>query len=101
MKALVIKTGTVVDIITMKGDYFIDSNNSPYKREELDFDNVPADAKTNPSLPFGFPGLFGPLNSQLCVQLAIQYMKDHREKGYTVEEVVNFVDTAMIAFKTL
>lgn len=101
MKALVIKTGSVVDIVTMKGDYFIDSNSSPYKREELDFDNIPIDTTINPPLPFGFSGLFGPLNSQLCVQLAIQYMKDHREKGYTVEEVVNFVDTAMIAFKTL
>lgn len=37
MKAKVIKTGEVVTLTDKKGDYYLDSDNNPYKEEELEF----------------------------------------------------------------
>ncbi len=45
MKARVIKTGVVVNIIDKNGDYYIDNNDNPYKECELEFgikDEIPA-----------------------------------------------------------
>lgn len=45
MKARVIKTGEVVNIIDKNGDYYIDTSNNPYKECELEFgikDEIPA-----------------------------------------------------------
>ena len=37
MKAKVIKTGEVVTLVDKKGDYYLDSDNNPYKEDELKF----------------------------------------------------------------
>lgn len=37
MKAKVIKTGEVVTLTDKQGDYYLDSNNNPYREDELKF----------------------------------------------------------------
>lgn len=37
MKAKVIKTGEVVILTDKQGDYYLDSNNNPYREDELEF----------------------------------------------------------------
>lgn len=37
MKAKVIKTGEVVTLTDKQGVYYLDSNNNPYKEDELEF----------------------------------------------------------------
>ena len=37
MKAKVIKTGEVVTLTDKQGDYYLDSNNNPYREDELEF----------------------------------------------------------------
>lgn len=37
MKAKVIKTGEVVSLTDKQGDYYLDSDNNPYKEDELEF----------------------------------------------------------------
>ena len=37
MKAKVIKTGEIVTLTDKQGDYYLDSDNNPYKEDELGF----------------------------------------------------------------
>lgn len=45
MRAELRKTGEVVTLIDKRGDYFIDSNGSPYKEAELRFGVLDTDIK--------------------------------------------------------
>lgn len=49
MKAKVIKTGEVVTLTDKQGAYYLDSNNNPYKEDELEFGVI--DDTTTPTDP--------------------------------------------------
>lgn len=52
MKAKVIKTGEVVTLYNKQGDYYLDSDNNPYKEDELEFGVIDDTiTPTNPVVP--------------------------------------------------
>ena len=51
MKAKVIKTGEIVTLTDKKGDYYLDSDNNPYKEDELEFGVI--DDTITPTDPMG------------------------------------------------
>ena len=100
MKAEVISSGKIVDLVTKRGEYFIDTDSNPYKEEELNFEVPIEDPKTD------FPPMFPPMpdfgrilglgNIQHGVQIAVQYMKDHPtaeadQVGYFVERLMKIL----------
>jgi len=98
MKAEVKSNGEIVELVTKRGEYYIDTNSNPYKEDELNFD-VPMDAKTDfPPMP-DFGRLLGFGNIQHGVQIAVQYMKDH--PSASPRDVGDYVERLMKILKTL
>ena len=97
MNAEVKSNGKIVNLVTKRGEYFIDSESNPYKEDELNFDvlvNGIENADYHPLPDFG--QLFGFGNIQHGVQIAVQYMKDHlsampREVGEFANEVMRYL----------
>lgn len=48
MKAKVIKTGEIVTLTDKQGVYYLDSNNNPYKEDELEFGVIDTTMPTDP-----------------------------------------------------
>lgn len=98
MKARVISSGAIVNLVTKRGEYFIDENSNPYKEEELDF-NVPADAQPDfPPLP-DFTRLFGMGTSEHGVRIAVQYMQN--QPNASADKVCEFVKQVMETIRKL
>ena len=98
MKAEVKSSGKIVDLVTKRGEYFIDTDSNPYKEDELNFDVLISDIKTDfPPMP-DFGKMFGFGNIQHGVQIAVQYMKDHpsaspRDVGDYVRQLMKILKT--------
>lgn len=95
MKALVKNTGHIVELVTKRGEYYIDTNSNPYKESELNFD-VPSDAIPDFQPMPEFSTILGFGNLQHSVLIAVQYMKDHPtampvEVGHFVQELMFFL----------
>lgn len=98
MKARVISSGAIVNLVTKRGEYFIDENSNPYKEEELDF-NVPADARPDFAPLPDFTKLFGMGVSEHGVRIAVQYMQNHPNASADV--VCEFVKQVMETIRKL
>ena len=98
MKARVIKTGAVVNLVTKRGEYFIDERSNPYKEDELDF-NVPADARPDFVQRPDFSRLFGMGVSEHGVRIAVQYMQN--QPNASADKVCEFVRQVMETISTL
>lgn len=98
MKARVIKTGAVVNLVTKRGEYFIDESSNPYKEEELDF-NVPADARPDFAPLPDFTKLFGMGVSEHGVRIAVQYMQN--QPNASADKVCEFVKQVMETIRKL
>lgn len=98
MKARVISSGAIVNLVTKRGEYFIDENSNPYKEEELDF-NVPADARPDFAPLPDFTRLFGMGVSEHGVRIAVQYMQNHPNASADV--VCEFVKQVMEMIRKL
>lgn len=109
MYAIVVKTDTVVELVTKQGNYFIDTDSNPYKEEELCFD-VPTDRIPIVSSLSSNPPDFGMFTRMLMgnntaytiqhgIQLAQMYMTRHPEA--TGKEVGDFVVEVVKRIKLL
>ena len=99
MNARVIKTGAIVNLVTKRGEYFLDDNSNPYKEEELDFDVIVNDLKPDFAPLPDFTRLFGMGISQQGVQIAIQYMQN--QPNASAEKVCEFVKHVMETIRML
>lgn len=96
MKAEVISSGMIVELVTKRGEYYIDTNSNPYREDELNFDVLISDIKPDfPPMP-DFGRLLGFGNIQHGVQIAVQYIKDHPtaepdEVGHYVERLMKIL----------
>lgn len=91
MKARVIKTGEIIEIITKTGNYFIDSNSSPFKEEELEFSESLAKEslkakKAEDENPWGkfYPFFTANIDSNIT-QIAVALIDKDKELSYICE----------------
>lgn len=98
MKATVRKTGSIVELKTKRGEYYIDTLSNPYKEEELDFD-VPESAKSELPELSELMQYMTLGNTQFAVQIAVQYMENHPTA--IAEEVCEFTEYVITKIKKL
>lgn len=108
MKALVIKTDQVVEIVDKKGKYYLDNEANPYKKEELEFffveNNVMQEENQQQGGLIAFPNFFDFLNGnqqnserqdyiEHSVFLASTIIQTHPE--WSAPDVVNYCNQIM------
>lgn len=105
--AIVRKNNKLVELVTKKGDFYLDTDNDPYREEELDFD-VHDDRKSSGPQPSNFMesvmSSFSKNSQRMAyiqpaVQIATEYMKYHQNANAV--EVAQFTTTIINQIKQL
>lgn len=109
MKARVKKTGEIVELCDKQQEYFISTNFTPYKEEELEFgiftkqkrqQDQDEEESESEGTPIMFSNLFtNPFEADPAVRIAIAYIT-HR-KDLSTQMIENAVVSLMLKIKTL
>lgn len=106
MKARVKKTGEIVELCDKQKDYFISTDSTPYKEEELEFGiivqsivNEMEDMQSE-EMPIMFSNLFPTsIDYNPSIKIAIAYIANR--KDLSPQEIENAVVNLMLKIKTL